>query len=120
MCIADDGTRNGMAGATDEGRPLEPSDESGFPPPDVPIMVYCLHCGKEYMSSEMVPPDGKRTEEMMEGFWWCGTPGCNAGGFGLDVFPVDPEWKDPKGLLHIIADDEDEDLEFDEDEEDDG
>jgi hypothetical protein len=94
------------------------ADESGCPPPDEPIMVYCLHCGKEYMSSEMVPPSGKRTPAMMEGMWWCGTPGCNAGGFGLDIFPVDPEWKDPKGLLRMITDaEEDEDFEWDEDDE---
>jgi hypothetical protein len=92
--------------------------EAGCPPPDEPIMVFCLHCGKEYMSSEMVPPSGKRTPVMMEGMWWCGTPGCNAGGFGLDIFPVDPEWKDPKGLVHIITDDEEEeDFEWDDDEE---
>ncbi len=92
--------------------------ESGFPPPDEPIMVFCMHCGKEYMSSEMVPPDGTRSPIMMDRMWWCGTPGCSAGGFGLDVFPVDPEWKDPKGLLHIITDsDEEEEFEWDEDDE---
>lgn len=99
--------------------------EAGFPPPDEPIMVYCLHCGKEYMSSEMIPPDGgargraARTPIMMEGMWWCATPGCNAGGFGLDIFPVNPDWKDPKGLLQIIKDDGDDEFEWDDDDDDD-
>jgi hypothetical protein len=110
------------AGRTSEGRVRDDS-ERGFPPPDDPIMVYCMHCGKEYMSSEMIPPSGgkqrraARTPEMMEGIWWCATPGCNAGGFGLDVFPVDPEWKDPKGLLEIIPDSDDDEFEWDDEDE---
>ena len=108
----------GTTGGTESSGVNSGDKESGFPPPDEPIMVYCLHCGREYMSSEMVPPDGTRTPIMMAGFWWCGTPGCNAGGFGLDIFPTDSEWKDPKGLLHIISDsDDEEEFEWDEDDE---
>jgi hypothetical protein len=82
-------------------------------------MVYCMHCGKEYISSQMAPPDGPRTPSMLAGFWWCPTPGCDAGGFGLDVFPVDPDWKDPKGLLHIMSDEDEEEDDFEWDEDDD-
>jgi hypothetical protein len=113
-----DSTSGGTDSGADTSAETSTDKESGFPPPDEPIMVYCLHCGREYKSSEMVPPDGARTPIMMAGFWWCGTPGCNAGGFGLDIFPTDPEWKDPKGLLHIIADsDDEEEFEWDEDDE---
>lgn len=103
----------------------EPTEGSGrdsegigglFPPPDEPIEVYCLHCGKEYMSSEM-----KRPEEDANGLdmWGCATEGCGAAGFGCDIFPTDPEWKDPRGLLHIMPDsDDDETFEWDDDEDD--
>jgi hypothetical protein len=91
----------------DEGAPLDERDEATFPPPDEPIKVVCLHCHKEYMSSEMVFRRGAPGEPMSRGFWWCATPGCHVGGFGLDIFPVDTSWKDPKGLLEFIETDED-------------
>lgn len=98
-----------------EGRLEIPEELSeafdGFPPPDEPIVVACLHCGERYMSDRMIPPSGPRLPVMHEGMWWCATPGCDAGGFGIDIFPVDPTWKDPKGLLHILEDDDDIDAE---------
>ena len=112
-----------------------------------PMMVYCLHCGKEYMSSELVyragasstalksgavelPTngnmgcDGSRSGERLNAGvkgrgeavakWCCPTPGCHAAGFGLDIFPVDPEWNDPSGVLRAAWEaDDDADLDDD-------
>lgn len=88
-------------------------DDSSFPPPDDPIEVICLHCGEKYRSDTMVfgplRPDDDDPLEM----WHCPTEGCDAGGFGLDIFPTDPSWQDPKGQLHMIADEGDADSELD-------
>jgi hypothetical protein len=51
-----------------------------FAPPSEPILVTCLHCAREYMSSEM---------RWADGFWWCGTQGCSGKGYGFDVFAID-------------------------------
>jgi hypothetical protein len=106
-----------LPGAPDDGRleiPVELSTEfDGFPPPDEPINVACLHCGREYRSDTMIPPDGPRTPIMQAGFWWCPTPDCDAGGFGIDIFPTDPSWTDPTGLLVRLEDCDEEDFEFD-------
>lgn len=113
--------RNAQRGeSSTTGAPLAERDDAAFPPPDEPIMVYCLHCGKEYMSSEMVfreipsvpaaasaDASAGAATTSAGGLWFCPTPGCNVGGFGLDVFPVDPDWKDPTGKLRTVWDPED-------------
>lgn len=42
------------------------------------------------------------------GFWRCPTPGCTGLGFGFDVFPIDPDYRDDQGRL-IYRDDEQKD-----------
>ncbi len=89
-----------------------------FGPPKTSVEVGCLHCGKTYESyliewREETSADGRR-----RGFWCCPTPGCGGIGFGCDIFPTDPDWKDPEGNLFISYDDE-EDPDFDEFEDDD-
>lgn len=40
----------------------------------------------------------KLVPELGEGWHWvCPTPGCGAAGFGFDILPTDPEWKDEHG-----------------------
>jgi hypothetical protein len=79
------------------------------------VEVHCLHCGREYDSyliwwdEELI--DGKRS-----GFWRCPTPGCSGAGFGFDIWPVDPEYRDEDGEL-IWCDDEDNDEAYEEDDE---
>ena len=54
------------------------------------------------------------------GFWCCPMPGCDGKGFGFDIFPVDPEYRDENGELMWCSDDGDDDEdEFDDDEFDD-
>ncbi len=93
--------------------------ERGFPPPDEPIMVFCMHCGKEYLSSEMVSPSGARTPVMMEGFCGAQLRSATRAGSGWTSSRWIREWKDPKGLLHILTDSDDDDEEFEWDDEDD-
>ncbi len=75
-----------------------------FPPPDIPIEVFCYHCGEEYETWQMRP------EEDDEGatHWHCATPGCDGRGFLFDIWPIDPEWRDEHGELVWIEDDDDE------------
>ena len=46
------------------------------------------------------------------GFWCCPTPGCDGKGFGFDIFPIDPDYRDEQGNLMWMEDDDDE--EYDE------
>ncbi|MEX0655049.1 MAG: hypothetical protein WD534_00335 [Phycisphaeraceae bacterium] len=80
-----------------------------FRPPAIPTEVFCLHCQQEYESYLM-----EWREEMAEGkrhgFWCCPTPGCDGRGFGFDIFPIDPEYRDENGEpLGPFADDEEAD-----------
>lgn len=73
------------------------ADNDPFRPPKQPTLVGCLHCGEEYESyliewRESVAADGKR-----EGFWCCPIPGCSGAGFGFDILPVDPNYRDENG-----------------------
>lgn len=76
--------------------PADEEDDRGtFAPPLVPVQVCCLHCGQEYDSSLM---EKKRIPELGEGWHWvCPTPGCGAAGFGFDILPTDPEYRDEHG-----------------------
>ena len=86
--------------------PLNP-DGDPFKPPAIPTDVACLHCGEEY-DSYLIEwrvetfPDGSQ-----HGFWCCPTPGCDGRGFGFDILPTDPEYRDERGGW--VTDDEDED-----------
>lgn len=95
----------------DQSRRRDPDDDP-FRPPEVPTEVQCLHCGRDYDSyliewREEVDADGKAI-----GFWCCPTPGCDGKGFGFDILPTDPEYRDERGGW--VAFDEDDDEEGDE------
>jgi hypothetical protein len=76
--------------------PLD-ADGDPFRPPTLPTLVHCLHCGEEY--------DSYRIEWRVEadhhgrphGFWCCPIANCDGRGFGFDIFPVDPEYRDEEG-----------------------
>jgi hypothetical protein len=93
--------------------PLNP-DTDPFRPPDIPTEVACLHCGREYESYRIewrveTGDDGTR-----HGYWCCPTPGCDGRGFGFDLLPTDPEYRDERGGWVWIDDEEDDDLMEDE------
>ena len=92
--------------------PLDP-DRDPFRPPEVPTEVSCLHCGREYDSYLIEWRVETDAEGKQHGFWCCPTPGCSGIGFGFDILPTDPEYRDEHGGW--IQDDEgEEEDEFDE------
>jgi hypothetical protein len=95
-------------------RMLDP-DSDPFRPPAIPTEVGCLHCGQEYDSYLIewrVETDDAGNQM---GFWCCPTPGCGGRGFGFDIFPTDPDYRDEEGNKMWCDDDEGEDDEdFDE------
>jgi len=77
--------------------------EDTFRPPEEPCMVRCLHCGQEYLSSQIVWRDG---------FWSCPVEGCGGAGYQFDIHPLDSSlWGDEDE-----DEDEDDDEDYDEDE----
>jgi hypothetical protein len=97
--------------------PLDGSTDY-FRPPPLSIIVHCLHCNEEYDSYRIEwrvekDPDGKS-----HGFWCCPIEGCDGKGFGFDIFPIDPEYRDEHGdLMWMEDDDESDDDEAEADEE---
>lgn len=78
-----------------------------FRPPAISTLVHCIHCGEEYDSFRIewrVEPDADGNPH---GFWCCPMPDCGGMGFGFDIFPVDPEYRDENGQLMWCSDDED-------------
>ena len=78
-----------------------------FRPPEIPILVHCIHCDEEYDSfriqwEEEVGPDGR-----LHGFWSCPIEDCDGRGYGFDIFPVDADHYDQRGGW--VGDEEDED-----------
>jgi hypothetical protein len=94
--------------------PLDP-DTDPFKPPAIPTVVSCLHCGEEFDSYliEWRVENGKNGSEM--GFWCCPTPGCDGKGFGFDIFPLDPEYRDENGDRMWSSDDEEDEDDDDDD-----
>lgn len=90
-----------------------PAERDPFRPPTVPVMVHCLHCDQEY-ESYLIHWVDETTEADIPGFWCCPTPGCDGKGFGFDIFPVDPDYRDEQGNLMWTEDDGDEDEDYDE------
>jgi len=84
-----------------------PDDNRVFPPPDVPLECFCLHCGRVYMSNLMLP-----VEIDGEIHYACPAEGCTAMGWEFDIFPVDDD-QCTTGQWHYF-DDDDEDVEDDE------
>jgi hypothetical protein len=90
-----------------------PLDSAGDPfgPPEVSIEVECLHCGQQYDSYLIEWRIATDAEGKQHGFWCCPTPGCSGMGFGFDILPTDPNYRDERGGW-VHCDDEDE--EYDE------
>ena len=84
--------------------PLDP-DRDPFRPPAVPTLVACLHCGQEY-DSYRIEWRVEEAEGRAHGFWCCPVPGCGGRGFGCDILPVDPGYRDERGGW--VYDDEEE------------
>ncbi len=81
-------------------------DSDPFHPPKTPVEVHCLHCGREY-ESYLIYWEERETKDGMRGFWCCPTPGCDGLGFGFDIFPTDPEYRDEEGNLMWCQDEGD-------------
>jgi hypothetical protein len=85
---------------------LDP-DTDPFKPPAMPVVVFCLHC-QEVFDSYLIEWRVFRGDDGSPmGFWCCPTPGCDGRGFGFDIFPVDPEYRDENGERMWCADDGD-------------
>ncbi len=88
-----------------------PAERDPFRPPTVPVIVHCLHCDQEY-ESYLIHWVEDAIESDAPGFWCCPTPDCDGKGFGFDIFPIDPDYRDEAGNLMWMEDDDDE--EYDE------
>ena len=77
--------------------------------------MHCIHCGEEYDSYRIEWRVERDADGKAHGFWCCPMPGCDGKGFGFDIFPVDPEYRDENGELMWCSDDEDDDDEFEDD-----
>jgi hypothetical protein len=98
--------------------PLDPQADP-FKPPAIPIEVKCVHCGREYDSYLIEWRVETDIDGTQCGFWCCPTPGCEGHGFGFDILPTDPEYRDENGGWVWDDEDEAEELEFGDEEFDD-
>jgi hypothetical protein len=89
-------------------------DADPFKPPAVPIEVSCLHCGEEYDSYLIEWRVETDADGAQHGFWCCPTPGCSGRGFGFDILPTDPDYRDENGGWVSFDDEDDEDEEDEE------
>jgi hypothetical protein len=86
-----------------------------FRPPDIPTEVFCLHCQRTY-ESYLIWWGEEDLGDRRRGFWHCPTHGCDGIGFGFDIWPVDPEYIDPRTgerMCIEYSDDWDDDGELD-------
>jgi hypothetical protein len=91
---------------------LNPENDP-FGPPAISTVVHCIHCGEEYDSYRIEWRIERDLDGQSHGFWCCPMEDCDGKGFGFDIFPVDPEYRDENGELMWCSDDEDdEDDEF--------
>jgi hypothetical protein len=91
------------------------ADSDPFKPPAIPTEVGCLHCGKTFESYLIEWRISTGADGKERGFWCCPTPGCDGRGFGFDLLPTDPEYRDENGES-FFTDDEDGDSDDDSDE----
>lgn len=90
---------------------LNPENDP-FSPPTISTEVHCIHCGEEYDSYRIEWRIERDADGAAHGFWCCPIEGCDGKGFGFDIFPVDPEYRDENGELMWCSDSD----EFDDDE----
>jgi hypothetical protein len=93
--------------------PLDSSSDP-FRPPTISTMVGCIHCGAEFESYEIEWRIETDVDGHQHGFWCCPMPGCDGRGFGFDIFPTDPEYRDEYGERMRCDDGEDDDDDWDE------
>ncbi|MEM6334562.1 MAG: hypothetical protein AAF823_14615 [Planctomycetota bacterium] len=97
----------------DLDRPDDPDHPvaDGFHPPSVPTLVGCLHCRQIYESFLIEWRVKPNRDGVPRGFWCCPIPGCDGAGFGMDIWPIDPEYDDPddRGIRITLDDDEEDD-----------
>ena len=88
----------------------DPLDSDGdiFKPPAIPTIVGCLHCGQEYDSYRIEWRVLTDHEGNPHGFWCCTIENCDGKGFGFDILPVDPDYRDENGEKMWIDDEEEE------------
>jgi hypothetical protein len=84
--------------------PHDPNTDP-FKPPAIPTIVSCLHCGEEFDSYLIEWRIETDADGSSMGFWCCPTPGCDGKGFGFDIFPLDPEYRDENGNRLWCGDD---------------
>lgn len=84
-----------------------------FGPPAANVPVSCLHCGEEYDSWRIEWRILQDAEGRRHGSWCCPIPGCDGKGFGFDILPTDPNYRDEHGGW-VEFDDDDEDFDDDE------
>jgi hypothetical protein len=89
--------------------PLDPNTDC-FRPPAIPTLVGCLHCQQEYESFLIEWRVEKCADGKDHGFWCCPTPDCGGRGFGFDIFPVDPNYRDENGNLMWCSDEGEDEL----------
>ena len=89
-----------------------------YRPPAIPTEVCCLHCGQEYESYLIHWQEEVDERGEVHGFWCCPTTGCDGRGFGFDIFPTDPEYRDEDGEPMWFHDDEDGAFDFEWEDED--
>jgi hypothetical protein len=97
-------------------QPVPGTDPCG--PPLVPTLVHCIHCGQEYDSYLIKWVVTPNHEGKLWGHWICPIPGCDGAGFCIDIWPVDPEWRNEHGEKVCFTFDDDEesdDIPFDDD-----
>ena len=99
----------------DDDKPYDPLDKANDPfgPPAQPVEVGCLHCGGRFMSDQITWRIETDAEGKQHGFWCCPDPTCDGRGFGFDLLPTDPNYRDENGGW-VYDDDDDEDYDDDE------
>jgi hypothetical protein len=68
-----------------------------FGPPAVSTVVQCLHCGEQYDSYLIEWRVERSADGKPHGFWCCPIAGCDGKGFGFDILPIDPHYRDEHG-----------------------
>jgi hypothetical protein len=76
--------------------PLDPGADP-FRPPEIPTLVGCLHCGQEYDSYRIEWRIERDLHGRWHGCWCCPISGCDGRGFGFDILPLDPDYRDERG-----------------------
>ncbi|MBK8267590.1 MAG: hypothetical protein IPK83_04510 [Planctomycetes bacterium] len=71
-------------------------DNDPFGPPAKAIEVRCIHCGETY-ESYLIRWEERETDRGVRGFWVCPVQGCDGAGFGFDILPTDPNYRDKNG-----------------------